>query len=259
MATPLNGILELLLRQTIERITDQIDTDLLASIYAAASLSPAEIRASFERDGIPYLDPATGRAPALEEVEEAAARVIRQSGGRAAVIGAAAAVGGAAALPPEVAAGIVHTLRLAQRLAVLFGFDPETDAGRIVMVRALAAAWGVEVPPEVQIGLRLRDLPALIQRQVQWGSVAEPRAGAWLVQKAVGLGRDAVARRIARLVPGLSTALSARAALRRTAEAGQRMAAVYRRASDSLPLVEGDEVLAEEILPAADPSTRAGA
>ena len=245
MASPPTGILELLLRQTIERITDQIDADLLTSIYAAASLSPAEIRAAFERDGVPYLDPATGRAPALEEVEEAAERVIRQSSGRAAVLGAAAAVGGAAALPPEVAAGIVHTLRLAQRPAVLFGFDPETDAGRIVMVRALAAAWGVEVPAEVQIGTRLRDLPVLIHRQLLWNSTVDPRAGAWLVQKAVGVGRDAVARRIARLIPGLSTALSARASLRRTAEAGRRMAAVYRRASDSLPLIEGDEVLAE--------------
>ena len=232
MASPLAGVIELLL--------DRIDADLLTAIYGAASLSPMEIRAAFERDDIPYLDPATGRLPPLPDVEAAAERVIRQSRNRATTMGAVAGLAGPIALPPEVLAGIVHTLRLAQRLAVLFGFDTETEAGRIVMLRALAAVYGIDLPAEGQVGVRLRDLPVLLQRQLP----DSPQARAWVARQMIQRGRELVLRRIARVVPGLSTGLSAWAANQRTEEAGRAMLAVYRRASDSLPLVDGEETIA---------------
>lgn len=234
MPSPVEHLLSLLL--------DRVDTDLLPAIYAAASLSTAEIRAQFEEDGLPFLNPLTGRSPPMEDVILASAQVIRHSRNRATALGGLAGISGPISVPPEVLANLVQILRLSQRLAVLFGFDPETDAGRLVMVRALAAAYGLAVPAQGQLGLRLRDLPMVLRSQLP--EVAQP---AWLLQQAAHRTRGMIVRRVVQAIPGLGLGVSAWSALRRVERAGQEMVEVYRRACQALPFDIEDEVLAIEI------------
>lgn len=235
MANPWAGVLNL--------FVDRIDADLLPGIYAAVSVSTVEIRAQFEEEGIPYSDPSTGRNPALADVVVAAERVIRDSRNRATAVAAAAGLAGPVAVPPEVLAGIIQTLRLAQRLSVLFGFDPETDAGKVVMFRALAAAMDIELPQQAQVGLKIRDLPALVRSQLPGSS----GSSGWIARQVVDRGTAMVVRRVVRLVPGLGMGLAAWGALRRTEQAGAKMVEVFRRATEAVPWDLGQEEIAVEV------------
>jgi hypothetical protein len=226
-----------------ELLADRLDADLVPLLYTAASVSPSQIRSEFEEDGIPYLDPDTGRNPPQAELILAAERVIRDSRNQATALAAAAGLAGAVAVPPEVLANMIQMLRLAQRLSVLFGFDPETDAGKLVMFRALAAAYELELPPQAQVGLKVRDLPMLLRNQVP----ATRNGGAWLLRQVTQRSVAMAVRRVVRMVPGLGTGLSAWGALRRVEKAGQRMVEVLHRASAGAGWELGEESLAVEV------------
>jgi hypothetical protein len=226
-----------------ELLTDRLDADLVPLLYIAASVSPSQIRSEFEEDGIPYLDPATGRNPPQAELILAAERVVRDSRNQVTALAAVAGLAGAVALPPEVLANIIQMLRLAQRLSVLFGFDPETDAGKLVMFRALAAAYELELPPQAQVGLKVRDLPMLLRNQVP----ATRNGGLWLVRQMSQRTLAVALRRVVRLVPGLGSGISTWGALRRVENAGRRMVEVFHRASAGAGWELGEESIAVEV------------
>jgi len=147
----------------------------------------------------------------------------------ATVRGAAGTFGGLITTAPEAATALVQTLRLAQRLAVVYGIDPDTDRGRILLSRALAAAWQVELPREGAWSMNLRQLPELVRSRLpdRASLAAAPLARAVALRALVSAGK-----RVGRVVPGFGTALGAASARRQLRAQGQRMQAVYRRAWD---------------------------
>lgn len=231
MPTPLSML--------VEALGERLDEDLLPSLYAAASVPTATVRQGLREAGLAFLDPETGSYPGREELELTVGRVIRQSRTRATALGTVAGLGGMAAVPPELAAFLVHTLRLAQRLAVVYGFDPETDAGKLVLWRALAAAYEVELPAEAPLGsLKVSELPDLVRKQLP----ARRPDNAWLVRLMASRARALVTGRMTRLVPGLGAGLAGWRANRRVEQMGRRMAEVYLRGADLEPfLLDGEE------------------
>lgn len=237
MASPLDLLLQAL--------GERLDEDLLPAIYAAASVPTDEVRAWMREEGIPFVDAEAGLHPTEAELEEAALRVVRATRNRATLLGVAGGVLGAVAIPPEVLASLVAMLRLAQRLAVLHGFDPETDAGKLVLWRALAAAYEVELPTQGPVGMRVRELPALFRSQVP----ATRQATTWLARQVVLRASSSVVGRVTRIVPGLGAGLAGWGAHRRTRAMGQRMIEVYRRAMLAAPFELAGEELAVEVPP----------
>lgn len=236
MASPLGMLLDAL--------GQRLDEDLLPSVYAAASAPTAATRAWLRESGLAFRDPETGSYPPADELARAAERVIRQARGRSTAMGVAGGLGGAVAIPPEVLAQLVHTLRLAQRLAVIYGIDPETDGGRILMWRALAAAYELELPAEGQVGsVRVRDLPDLVRRQLP----ASRQAAAWLAQQVAVRTAQLIAGRITRIIPGLGAGLAGWRANRRTEEMAKRMVEVYQKVADLEPFLLDGEVDAIEV------------
>ncbi len=239
MASPLSIL--------IQALGERLDEDLLPAVYAAVSVPTAEIRAWMQASGIAHVDPeAGGRGGALPqgsgELEESANRVIAHARDRATALGIAGGFVGAVAIPPEILASMVSTLRLAQRLAVLHGFDPETEAGRIVMWRALAAAYEVKLPTQGPVGLRVRELPDVLRSQVP----ATRQASAWLARQVVLRTTASVVGRFTRLVPGLGAGLAGFSAHRRTNAMGAKMVAVYARAMTAAPFdLEGEDLAIE--------------
>lgn len=223
----------------LDALGERLDEDLLPSIYAAASAPTAETRAWLREQGLAYLDPEAGTFPAPEELAISVERILKQARGRATALSVAAGLGGALAIPPEVLAHLVQTLRLAQRLAVVYGIDPETDAGRILLWRALAAAYEIELPAEGPVGgMRVRDLPELVRRQLP----ATRQATGWLARQVAVRTAQLIAGRITRLVPGLGAGIAGWRANRRVEAMGRRMAEVYLRAADFDPFpIEGEE------------------
>lgn len=239
MASPLSVLLQAL--------GERLDEDLLPAIYTAASVPTADVRAWMRDTGIPFHDPAAGSCPSSADLDDAAARIVAHARDRATAFGVASGFMGAVAIPPEVLASIVSTLRLAQRLAVLHGFDPETDVGRLVMWRALAAAYELELPAQGPVGLKVRELPDLLRSHVP----ATRQASAWLARQVVVRATATIMSRITRLIPGLGAGLAGWGANRRTHAMGGRMAEVYRRAMTGAPFeLEGEEIAVEIVGPA---------
>lgn len=236
MPTPLQMVMELL--------GERLDEDLLPAIYEAASVPTAEVRAWLREQGLPYLDPEAGVYASLEELREAGEKVIGQAQGRAAAIGVVSGLGGAVAIPPEVLATLVHVLRMAQRLAVLYGFDPEDDRGKMLLWRALAAAYGFELPAQASVGMRVRDLPEAIRSQLP----ASRQGTAWLARQVVWRSVMTVASRVTRVVPGLGAGIAGWSGYRRTEAMGRKMLDVYRRAADATEFDLADERPAIEIV-----------
>ena len=235
MASPVSVLLQAL--------GERLDEDLLPAIYTAASVPTADVRAWMRDTGIVFVDSDAGTYPPTSELDDAALRVIVHPRDRATAFGIASGFVGAVAIPPEVLATIVSTLRLAPRLAVLYGFDPESEAGRIILWRALAAAYEFELPAQGPVGLKVRELPDLLRSQVP----ATRQASAWLARQVLVRATSTVMRRVTRFVPGLGAGLAGWGAHRRTHAMGERMIEVYRRAMTGAPFDLATEELAVEV------------
>lgn len=235
MASPLSLLLSAL--------GERLDEDLLPAVYTAASVPTSDVRAWMRDTGIVFVDPDAGVYPHHTDLHDAAHRVVRHTRDRATMIGVAGGFLGAVAIPPEVLASLVSTLRLAQRLAVLHGFDPETDAGKLVMWRALAAAYEVELPTQGPVGLKVRDLPEMLKAQLP----ATQQASGWLARQVVVRATSTVVGRFTRIVPGLGAGLAGWGAHKRTRAMGARMIEVYRRAMNAAPFELAGEELAIEV------------
>lgn len=202
------------------------------TLYDAVSVSTDEVRRELAGEGIPFVDPLTGTWPELEELDEGAARLASDARGVAAAIAAAGALAGIAGVPPELLASFVHSLRMGQRMAVIYGFDPASDKGQILLRRAMSAAYGVSLPSGGTPGIRLRDLPGTLMERL-------PEAGGavtWAARTAARRVATAPLRRVVRWVPGLATGLSAWSARKALVERAERMRAVYRAAWEGRPL-----------------------
>ncbi|MBA2321197.1 MAG: hypothetical protein H0V89_08575, partial [Deltaproteobacteria bacterium] len=131
---------------------DHADRRLLAGGYSGMSVGTSEVRQQLDALKWPYVHP-DRPAPAPHEVDHTAKRVIAAARSRSGWMAAVAGLAGGWAMPPEVLATAVATLRLAQRLAVVHGLDPESDQGRMALWRALASALEVELPPDGPVGV----------------------------------------------------------------------------------------------------------
>lgn len=230
-------------QELASRAADRLDVGMIPAVYAAASVPTPDIRAELRAAGLAFLDHEAGLEPAMAELDAAAAATVAIARRQATALGVASGVMGAAGVPPEVVGHLVQVLRLGQRLAVIYGFDPETDAGRVVLWRAMAAAFGIELPSGRQEAVRLRDLPDLLRAQLP----AAQEAGLWAGRQVATRAAASVARRVSRLVPGLSTGFAAWSARRRMREVGDRMIAVFRGASEAMPFELGEERVAWEV------------
>lgn len=233
--------------QAVRNLRERLDEDLLPAIAAAASLSAAEIRAELDADGL-----VTARAPGADEaaLRSTSARVTESASRRALVRGALAGAAGVLAVAPEAALAIVTSLHLAQRLCVVWGEDPDSETGGLLVRRALAAAYGLELPADGRIDLPLHELP----RALRAPPASAPTA---LLVRGLGL-RLAVTLggRASRLIPGLGAGVSALQARRSLQAQGGRMVEVYRARWAAGVFTDpgsGEIVDAEELPPRAGP------
>ena len=226
-----------------EALGQRLDADLLPAMYAAASVPAAELRAELREAGHAFVDGDTGVCPEPDELARTVAYVVKSSTRRATAVGALGGAVGFVALAPEVVAGAVSALRLAQRLAVVHGFDPDTDAGKLVISRALAHAFEVHLPESTRVTTRVSELPALIRTDER-----TPKAvAAWVGGQVASKSAAALLSRFIRLVPGLGTGLGGFGAWRRQLKLAERMCEVYSRAAESAPFELNDESLADEV------------
>ena len=235
-----------LIQQILSDVSGRLDAELLPAAYQLASLRTEQVREELRALGLSSVDPEAGQLPAPEELEAAADELLRRAARTATIRGAVGGAGGALAIPPEVAASVVQTLRHAQRLLVLYGFVLESDQGQLMLIRALEAAYQLELPQQrAMSGVRVSDLPQVarqrvpdVQRTTAWVA----RTVAWRVARHVG-------GRLSRILPGVGAGVGAWDAQRSLREQDARMRPVLRRAwAGGLLLAADDIVDAEEIV-----------
>lgn len=214
----------------LRALARRADAQAFAAAYSAVGVSTEEARRrlvsagrAFVREGEP--------TPPTEELDRTADWLIEQASASSATLGGIAGLGGWLSVPPETGAFLVASLRLGQRLAVVYGIDPETDAGRLALAQALAAGFEVELPERGVAGTRASEVVrALVLR------AGDPQAvGGQLALAVVLRAVKMMGGQVGRLVPVVSSGVSAVDNRRRTQAIGQRMKGVLRRLAE-LPL-----------------------
>lgn len=213
------------LRDLFDRLVDHADQRLPAGFYAAISVPTARTRERLRARHKAFIDPDRSEVPAMVDVDATATWVISQSKLNYATLGGIAAVGGWASVPPEALASAMGVVRLGQRLAVVYGFDPETDKGQMALWRALASGLEMELPSEGPMQVRLRDLPAVLAPQ-------PVSAGTYMARQVLTRQAYAIATRFTRLIPLVSPILSASRSHSRMHAVGERMRDVFRRLAE---------------------------
>ena len=226
-----------------DEVRARLDGDLLPALYTAVSVPTAQIRAELRESGLAFSDAQTGQWPTAQALEDSAARLVIEARRRGVGLGVASGLVGAVAIPPEVLASLILALRLGQRLAVVYGFDPETMAGRLVLWRAVAAAYEINLPAQAQVGMRVRDLPDLFKSQLPAG----PQAATWMARQVATRAVLTAISRVTRLIPGLGAGIGGITAHRRTDAMGARMLVVFRRSAEAQPFDLLDETVAVEV------------
>ncbi len=229
-------------------LLDRLDRGLLPVLLRRGSLDVERVRAELRAAGLPYRHAEAGLDPSSEELLATAQALVDRAARRAAATAGVSGLGGALGVPPEVAAALLRTLRLAQRLACVYGFDPASAQGRALVRRALSAAWEVELPELALDEVRARDLPGALVRS-QTGTTLD---------LAARVGRAAAGtalRRSLRLVPGLAGAVAIRAAARSVRDAGARMIEVLQAAHAASAAELASALEVQELPPDAPTST----
>jgi hypothetical protein len=214
-----------LLGQILSNLTERLDEDLLPGLYGITSLTTAKVQREFRAAEIPFTDPINGTFPPEEELEAGADAVINRVVSRASMRGAIGGLGGAIAIPPEVALALVQTVRMAQRLAVLYGIELETDRGKLLLSRAIYAAYELKLPKQQQLDMRISQLPQVARQQtpdVQRTTAWIARTVAWQLTRHIG-------GRVTRIIPGIGAGIGAWDANRSIKVQGKRIRAVYQR------------------------------
>lgn len=220
-------------QDVLAELGGQLDAQLLPRLYDAASLRTDEVRRDLDERGIVRVDPDQPElAPTADQLRASEDALLRSTTRLATLRGALAGAAGLLSVPPELAAALVQHLHLGQRLAVVYGHDPDTDAGRMLLLRAMATAVDVELPRQAQLSARLSELPRVVQQQLPERR-GNPSALAlqFLAARAV----VSATSRVARGIPGLGAGIGALQARRQMKRRGQRMADVLRTAWSRRP------------------------
>lgn len=215
----------------------QADHRMVAHWVRAISVSPDRVRRQLRAQGLPFWDGED--RPDMNEVDRTANWCIQQARANGRVLGGVAGLGGLASIPPEALAQIVATIRLGQRLCIVYGFDLDTDRGRMALWSALAAGWQVTLPEQGPVGMRVSDLPGVLvpgvgQPQDVMGQMMHTvvRSASW-----------GLARRVSRLVPLVGAGVSADSGGQAMDGIGRRMRDVLRSRRATAPLLDIEDAI----------------
>lgn len=203
-------------------IVGRLDEDVPPALYRAISVEASDYRASLSALGLRHAT--DGGDVTIAELDRSADHATRVSVRTAGLVGGAGGLVGWLGVPPETAARVVQSARLAQRLAIIYGHDPLSDRGQAHIRKALAEAWGIALPRQMESDLRLSDLPTLFQRRPR----AAVNGPAFMVSTLTTAAFSSTTKRATRLVPGLGAALGVLNARRVAASQAAVMKAVLR-------------------------------
>lgn len=224
---------------------EKLDSEVLPALYNAASLKGEVIRAELRSQGLDHWDPGSDNLPTRSAMERTCELLVRRASRLAGLRGAAGSFGGFLTLAPDMGLALVQTLRLAQRLAVVWGHDPDSEPGRLLLTRALATAWKIDLPREGMQPTHLSQVPGLVRSSLSMQRSSGTAIARNVASRAAGMA----GRRISSVVPGLGTGLGAWSARRQLREQGAAMAQIFAAAWEGRAEGGGQILEAVEVKP----------
>jgi hypothetical protein len=206
----------------------RIDEDLPPRLLRSISVDLSTVRAELDQEGLVFDDRIRPPRPDLEALEATASQVIARAARKAGVGGAVSGAAGAFGVPPETAARLVQSLRLAQRLAIIYGHDPRSDRGQLLIRRALAQAYEVDLPQQASVGFKVSDLKGWVRS----GVPAIHDGSLWFVRVLFRKAATNLGKRITRIIPGVGAGVGAWSGHETFLAQGNRMHAVFVRSWD---------------------------
>lgn len=142
----------------LQEIEIRTDKDLIPALFLRLSLTKEQILAEFQERNL-----ATQFIgdPSLDDLQASAEFLGKKSERKAWLFGSIAALGGALSLTPEALGKLLQELRHSQRLAVVYGFDPQSPTGELLTWSTLGASFNVELPEQILLGLPVRSIGSL--------------------------------------------------------------------------------------------------
>ena len=200
------------------------DRRALEALFAIVSISPERLRAQLRAQGLSYCAIDHQEQPSLQQLDQTANRLIKLARDNATALGGIAGAAGALSLPPEIVAHLVSTMRLGQRLAVVYGFDTDTDAGKMALWQALASGFEVDFPERGPMAVRVSEVFS--------NTSGSQSVSSSMAQAMVRRSGKLIGGRLNRLIPLVSSAPAAMAARHRIGQAGERMQATLRQLAE---------------------------
>ena len=213
------------LAQFLRELGVRVDEDTAHALIKRMSIDVEALRTSLSARGLRWDVPGDPQRPDAADLEKSAKHVIDASVRSSGLLGAASGVVGLVGVPPEAMARLVHSFRLAQRLAIIYGHDPTTDRGRIHVRRALSAAWGFDLPVQASEDIKLSQLPRVLDA----GTLALHDGPAWLAKTLAKSATSAIGRRASRWIPGLGAGMGLFHGRRLARVQGEKMHDAIRR------------------------------
>jgi hypothetical protein len=202
----------------------RVDEDLPPAFIKRISVALDDYQLSLRQAGLLYDVPNSSHRPSAADLDRSATHAISESVRSAGMIGAAGGLAGALSLPPEALARVIQSFRLAQRLVIIYGHDPLSDRGGMLVRRALSAAWEFELPPQANIDIKLSDIGGVIRA----GLPAAHDGPAWMARTLAKTATAAVGRRFSRWIPGLGVGMGLIEGRRLARAQGGRMHHTFR-------------------------------
>jgi hypothetical protein len=213
------------LSELVRIIGERVDEGLPPALFRSLSVQPEEYRAQLTANGLCWAGQADASTVNAKTLDATANAAIHSTARTAGLVGAAGSMAGLFGVPPEAAARMIQSTRLAQRLAIIYGHDPRSDTGALHVRRALAAAWEFELPPLSREDFRLTDIPNAMRSHAQSGRIGPGQIAHTMTRKAL----SKATKRVSRLIPGLGAAIGLVANRRSALQQGETMHAVLRR------------------------------
>jgi hypothetical protein len=213
------------LSELVRIIGDRVDEGLPPAVFRSFSVRLDEYRFELSSNGLCWVGQADSAAVDAQALDASAKAAIEASMRSAGIVGAAGSMAGLFGVPPEAAARVIQSTRLAQRLSIIYGHDPTSDRGALHVRRALAAAWEFDLPPLLSGDLRLTDLPEVFRANARSGKIGPGQIARTLTTTAL----SKATKRVSRLIPGLGVALGLVASRKSAQQQGETMHALLRR------------------------------
>jgi hypothetical protein len=224
------GLLTILL----EEVGAEIDSNTLPKLYDLASIDVDATLEDFRRRGWTYCEPRLNRRPSKDLLLPHSEALIRSSARRALYRGGIGSAAGPLGAISHRTAHFVQSLRMIQRLGLLYGYDPHNETEKAILLRALARGYDVKLPAQNKMQLRLREVPNLVR-------TINSQAHSSIMSTILESTKSGGLKRLRRWIPGAGIGFEALAAKKNMYRIGENANGYFTR------LYQGDIDLSDMV------------